>query len=289
MLYSSIPSAFATRLRALSALATAIGAAESSGNVVTFTPTGELGNVALTDANGDLLDGTDSGLVTTAGEAMLLYTYTTNDNDPINDNIVLGRAGGPTGDIVFAICLEETGGTPPESAKLWTVQYEAIDHGDDGNDHDSAVDLLNKIYVTASESFVFPLDTLASGQNAWSVFGTDASQIIVIPDQAGQTVNTSQGGGSTTIANSNQLMDGVGSSEDADGNALVFTFVSNSPGLFALDKKVTSDITYDSLLPSTGAEWSISQTQGGSDYAVVDGGTLDGEGDRHELRIGPGE
>ena len=98
VLFSSIPAAFSSRLGALTT-ATPIGAAESDGNVVTFAPTGTLGNIALTDANGAPLDGDDSGLVTTGGEAILLYTDT-------NDNIVLGKTAGGT--LVFAIYLEET-------------------------------------------------------------------------------------------------------------------------------------------------------------------------------------
>ena len=145
----------------------AIGAAESDGNVVTFNPTGTLGNIALTDANGDPLDGDDSGLDTTGGEDILLYTDT-------NDNIVLGKTAGGT--LVFAIYLEETGGPPPTGAKLWTVQYEAIDHGDDNpNDHDSAVDLTGLVHVTAFEEQNFSFSNAPSGQNLFMAFGNDVA------------------------------------------------------------------------------------------------------------------
>ena len=96
-----------------------------------------------------------------------------------NDNIVLGRAGGSTGDIVFAIYLEETGGTPPTGAKLWTVQYEAIDHGDDLNDHDSAVDLTGLVHVTAFEEQNFSFANAPSGQNLFMAFGTTSQAILV--------------------------------------------------------------------------------------------------------------
>ena len=76
-------------------------------------------DLAFTDANGDPLDGDSSGLFTTDGEEVFLFT------DTVNNNIVLGKTEG--GDIVFAIYLEETG-TPLSGAKMWTVQYESLDH-----------------------------------------------------------------------------------------------------------------------------------------------------------------
>ena len=113
---ASLPSAFTTRLSALLG-ATAgsevlIGAALSGydathltgQNVVTLTPTpgGTITGLAFTDSSGAPLNGVDSGKLTADGDHILLYT------DGTNNNILIGRAGGPTGDIVFAAYIEET-------------------------------------------------------------------------------------------------------------------------------------------------------------------------------------
>jgi hypothetical protein len=97
--YSSLPTVFSSRLATLTAATPAqevpIGAAASPENVVTFSSAGTLGNVALTDASGDPLDGDDSELTTTSGETIYLYS------DTANDNIVLGKTD--DGTIVIAI------------------------------------------------------------------------------------------------------------------------------------------------------------------------------------------
>ena len=82
---ATLPSAFSTRLTTLGFDPNdAIGAAESDGNVITINGTG-ISDLALTDANGDPLDGDSSGLFTTEGAEVFLYT------DPVNNNIVLGK------------------------------------------------------------------------------------------------------------------------------------------------------------------------------------------------------
>ena len=220
VLFASIPGVFSTRLGELTS-ATPIGAAESPGNVVTFNPTGTLGNIALTDADGNPLDGDDSGLVTTDGDAILLYTDE-------NDNIVLGKTADDT--LVFAIYLEETGGSPPTGAKLWTVQYLAIDHGDDGNDPDSAVDLTGLVHVTAFEEQDFSFANAPAGQNLFMMFGNASQAILVTGEDPaneseaenvsndGDSVNTGQGGGATTLGTEGQQIKAQ--------KALVVTFVS---------------------------------------------------------------
>ncbi|MDW7748016.1 DUF5801 repeats-in-toxin domain-containing protein [Halomonas sp.] len=273
VLFSSIPLDFSSRLTALYAPdepPTALGAAMSDGDVVTFNPTGELGNVALTGANGDPLDGDDSGLVTTdGGEAILLYT------DTDNDNIVLGKTA--SGTLVFAIYLEETGGTPPTGGKLWTVQYEAIDHGNDGNDHDSAVDLTGLVHVTAFEAQTFSFENAPSGNNLFMAFG-NASQALVITGEnpanesegenvsSGSTVNSSQGGGTTTL--------GIDGQQIKAQQAIVVTFVSgaepdylagpgagNDPGqpLSPTEALDEANIQFSGYVLAQAAEFTISQ------------------------------
>lgn len=271
VLYSALPSAFRTLLETLFPSAEALGAAESDGNIVSFSPTGTLGNISLTDANGDALDGDDSGLTTTSGDAILLYT------DPTNDNVVIGKTVGGT--IVFAIYLEPTGGTPPTGAKLWTVQYEAIDHGADGNDFDSYVDLTGLVHVTASDSQDFSFANAPSGQNLFMMFGS-ASQALLITGvdpanqsagenvSSGSTVNSSQGGGTTTLGTNGQQVKAQ--------QALVVTFVSganpdytagpnagNGPGepLSATEANVEANIQFSGYVLTQAAEFTISQMQ----------------------------
>src|SRR5262245_51492643 len=98
-----LPAAFSSRLTALGANpATAINAAVSNGNVLSISGvTGTISNLAFTDASGNALNGAASGLSTTDGQAISLFT------DTANDNILLGKT--PAGAVAFALFLEETG------------------------------------------------------------------------------------------------------------------------------------------------------------------------------------
>jgi hypothetical protein len=296
VLFASIPGVFSTRLGELTS-ATPIGAAESPGNVVTFNPTGTLGNIALTDADGNPLDGDDSGLVTTDGDAILLYTDE-------NDNIVLGKTADDT--LVFAIYLEETGGSPPTGAKLWTVQYLAIDHGDDGNDPDSAVDLTGLVHVTAFEEQDFSFANAPAGQNLFMMFGNASQAILVTGEDPanesagenvsndGDTVNTGKGGGATTLGTEGQQIKAQ--------KALVVTFVTggnpdyiagpgagNDPGqpLSQTEADDETNIDFTGYVTGTrAAEFTISQMTPGapSTTATVELEaylTADGTGDNY--------
>jgi hypothetical protein len=241
-----------------------VGVAESASTLLTVT--GTFNNLAFTNSTGAPLNGADSGLRTLDGKKILLYTDS-------NDNIVLGKVEGTGGagtaddTVAFAAYIDQqtatATGTP---VKIWMVTFQPIKHPD-GTDADEAVSILqNTLYVTAEGDLPFNLNTLASGQNRWNAFGDQSDQIIVISDQANQTVNTSKGGGATTIGNSNQMLDGVGSSQDANGEKMVFTFVENAGGLLTADKGTLAGIQYSTLKNAKAAEWSIAQTQGGSPY-----------------------
>lgn len=111
ILVASLPSAFSTRLTALgagtpagAALSGYTGAAGNTGSnafTVTPAPGGTITDISFTNSAGAPLNGLDSGLDTLDGVNILLYT------DTSNNNIVLGRAGGPAGAIVFAGYIEE--------------------------------------------------------------------------------------------------------------------------------------------------------------------------------------
>jgi hypothetical protein len=273
--FSSLPDPFKNRLNSLTSNDVPIGAAESPGDVVTFDPVGTLGDIALTDANGDPLDGDDSGLNTTSGEKIFLFTDSGAGSD---NNIVLGKTAGGT--IVFAIYLEPTGGNPSTGAKLWTVQYEAISHPDGGTtSFDEAVDLDGLVYVTANEAQTFSFANAPSGQNLFMMFG-DSSQALLITGEdpanqsagenvsSGSTVNSSQGGGTTTLGTDGQQVKAQ--------KALVVTFVSganpdylagpgagNNPGqpLSATEANVEANIQFTGYILTQAAEFTISQMQ----------------------------
>ncbi len=171
---SSLPTAFSTRLAAQSA-GTAINAALSGyngtntgTNAFTFSVSGTVTDMSFTDASGAPLNGVDSGLNTADGEDIFLYTDTT------NNNVVYGKTA--LNVVVFAAYLEETG-SPVTSAKIWTVQYEAISNPDAAN-ADDPVNLTDKIFVSVSQDTEFNLANAPSGQNLFLMFTTDSPTIL---------------------------------------------------------------------------------------------------------------
>ncbi|WP_282606529.1 DUF5801 repeats-in-toxin domain-containing protein [Pelagibius sp. Alg239-R121] len=91
----------------------------------------ELGGlVQLTDGEGELHDGTDSGLAATDGsESIYLYG---------DGTTVEGRIGGEDGEVAFTIHLD--------GETLWFVQHSAIEHPD-GESFDESVFLQNLAYT----------------------------------------------------------------------------------------------------------------------------------------------
>ncbi|MBP5060374.1 hypothetical protein HUS95_35805, partial [Pseudomonas chlororaphis] len=149
ILLTALPSAFATRLTALGAgTATdaalsgytgAVGDTGSNAFTLNLAPGAINVDISFTDSLGAPLNGLDSGLDTLDGTSILLYTDS-------NNNILLGRAGGPDGAIVFAAYIEETG-SPLSGGKIWTLEYQPLKHPDASNP-DDALNLLNKVFVS---------------------------------------------------------------------------------------------------------------------------------------------
>ncbi|UQS88628.1 DUF5801 domain-containing protein [Pseudomonas chlororaphis subsp. piscium] len=218
ILLSALPSTFATRLTALGAgtamdaalsgYTGAVGNTGSNAFTLNLTPGINVIDIKFTDSLGAALNGLDSGLDTLDGTSILLYTDT-------NNNILLGRAGGPGGAIVFAAYIEETG-SPVSGGKIWTVEYQPLKHPDASNP-DDALNLLNKVFVSTLQDG-FNLTNAPSGQNLFLMFTgsnptvvndggvlriSDPTIIATGKDPAdqssganintGDTVNTSQG------------------------------------------------------------------------------------------------
>ena len=268
----SLPTAFTTRL-ATQNVGTAINAALSGydgsntgTDAFTFSVSGTVTDMSFTDVDGAPLNGFDSGLDTAGGQDILLYT------DTINNNIVYGKTAG--GVVVFAAYLEETG-SPVTGAKIWTVQYQAIENPDPLS-ADEAVSLADQLYVSVSSAREFSLSNAPAGQNLFMMFG-DASAAIVVTGKSpanestgvafnsGNTVNTSLGGGLTTIGTNNQMIDPPSAKNPGEG--MYFTFVTGAnaddtvPNLDQNEADEESNIDFTGLLGTTAASFKIAQLQ----------------------------
>ncbi|MEX0163190.1 hypothetical protein MRBLPD1_001673 [Pseudomonas brassicacearum] len=289
ILVASLPTAFASRLTALGT-GTATGAALSGytgavGNTgsdaftVNAAPGATITNISFVGSTGAPLDGVDSGLDTLNGTSILLYTDT-------NDNIVLGRAGGPAGAIVFAAYIEETA----TGGKIWTVLYEPLQQPVDSNP-DDAVNLLDKVFIGASQDLQFSLANAPSGQNLFLMFTTanpttelvDGVLRITEPtiiatgkdpaDQSsganittGDTINTSQAGGPTTFGTNNQMI--------VEQEGIRFTFVTGArqdvtiPNLDQTEADEESNIDFTDVFNTKMANFDVVQLQAGKTAVV---------------------
>ncbi|MBB3240254.1 hypothetical protein FHW68_001745 [Pseudomonas sp. Tn43] len=293
ILVTSLPSTFATRLTALGA-GTATGAALSGytgavGNTgsnaftVTTDPGATITNISFVDSNGAPLNGLDSGLDTLDGTSILLYT------DANNDNIVLGRAGSATGAIVFAAYIEETG-SPVSGGKIWTVEYQPLKHPD-GTNPDDSLNLLDKVFVGASQDLEFSLANAPSGQNLFLMFTkanpatetvngvvriTDPTIIATGKDPAdqssganintGDTINTSQAGGPTTFGTNSQMI--------TEQEGIRYSFVTGArqdmtiPNLDQTEADVESNIDFTGVFNAKMANFDVVQLQSGKSAVV---------------------
>ncbi|SCY49192.1 DUF5801 repeats-in-toxin domain-containing protein [Nitrosospira sp. Nsp13] len=292
ILVSSLPAVFSTRLTALGAGTPTIGAALSGytgavgntgSNIVSITPApgGTITDLGLVGSNGAPLNGLDSGLDTLTGANILLYTDT-------NNNIVLGRVEG-TGDIVFALYLEETG-TPVSGAKIWSVQYAPLKNTNPANPDDS-LNLLDKVFVGASQDLTFSLANAPSGQNLFLAFTTanpttvndggviritdptiiatgknPANQSTGVNINTGDTINSSQGGGTTTFGTNSQMI--------TEQEGIRFSFVTGArqnvtiPNLDQNEADVEANIDFTNVFNARAATFDVVQLQSGKSAVV---------------------
>ena len=291
ILVASLPASFSTRLTALgagtatgAALSGYTGAAGNTGtNAFTFTGGGSITDIRFVDSAGAPLNGVDSGLDTLDGTSIFLYT------DTNNNNILLGRAGGADGAIVFAAYIEETG-SPVTGGKIWTVEYQPLKHPDATNPDDS-LNLLDKVFIGATQDLDFSLANAPSGQNLFLMFTklnpatetvggvvriTDPTIIATGKDPAdqssganintGDTINTSQGGGPTTIGTNNQMI--------VEQEGIRFSFVTGArqdvtvPNLSQTEADVESNIDFTAVYNTTSANFDVVQLQSGKSAVV---------------------
>ncbi|WP_256578650.1 DUF5801 repeats-in-toxin domain-containing protein [Pseudomonas sp. B28(2017)] len=297
----TLPTAFSGRLATLLAATapteTLIGAALSGYNgsntglnAFTIAPAagGVITDIRFTKADGTLLDGVDSERDTAGGVSIYLYT------DTENNNVLLGRAAklngdaDPAGAIVFAAYIEETG-SPVTGGKIWTVLYQPLYHGDTGTPDDS-INLDQKVFIGTSEDTNFSLAGAPSGQQLFLMFTTEGATADVngrIPgvsiivtgknplDQSASsaaitsadTVNSSQGGGNTTLGTNNQAI--------TEQEGLRFSFVTGAradvtiPNLSPGEAGVESNIDFTQYFGARAATFRVVQETGGTTAKVL--------------------
>ncbi|PTR29621.1 DUF5801 repeats-in-toxin domain-containing protein, partial [Pseudomonas sp. GV085] len=292
ILVTSLPTTFASRLTglgagtatgaALSGFTGAVGNTGSNAFTITSAPGASITDVSFVDSNGAPLSGVVSGLFTLDGISILLYTDT-------NNNIVLGRAGSASGAIVFAAFIEETG-SPVTGGKIWTVEYQPLRHTDATNADDS-LNLLNKVFIGASQDLEFSLANAPSGQNLFLMFTTatptvvndggvlritDPTIIATGKDPAdqssganittGDTINTSQAGGPTTFGTNNQMI--------TEQEGIRFSFVTGArqnvtiPNLDQNEADVESNVDFTGVFNAKSASFDVVQLQSGKSAVV---------------------
>ncbi|URM25915.1 DUF5801 domain-containing protein [Pseudomonas frederiksbergensis] len=291
ILVASLNSTFAARLTALgagtatgAALSGYTGAADNTGSnafTVSLDPGAGITDLSFVDNNGAPLNGLDSGLDTLDGTSILLYTDT-------NNNILLGRAGGPTGAIVFAAYIEETG-SPVTGGKIWMVEYQPLKHPVTTNADDS-LNLLDKVFIGATQDANFSLAGAPSGQQLFLMFTTEGATADVngrIPgvsiivtgknplDQSASsaaitsadTVNSSQGGGNTTLGTNNQAI--------TEQEGLRFSFVSGAradvtiPNLSPGEAGIEANIDFTQYFGARAATFQVVQETGGTTAKIL--------------------
>ncbi|WP_152033244.1 DUF5801 repeats-in-toxin domain-containing protein [Bradyrhizobium sp. DOA9] len=258
---TTLPSEFSTRLAALGAPGTEINHAVSSGDVITISGvTGAIGNLAFTDSTGGALDGDTSGLFTNDGEEVFLFA------DPTNDNIVVGKTAANV--IVFAVYLEQTA----TGAKIWSVQYEALEHPD-GTNPDDSLDLGSHLKVAVSEVINFGFAGAPSGSNLFMTFGDpNSTQIVVIGKDP---LNQSEGGNITSkdVLNISQAGSttsfGVNGNQINPGEGAYITYVTGAntnflvPNLDQNEADVEANIDFQNVFNATSASFTVNQTNPG--------------------------
>jgi hypothetical protein len=206
-------------------LATSIGIAKSADNYITLSGTGTINTLGFVDSSGGALPvlGSGTGAATNLfaldGGAISLFSDAT-----LGSRVVYGVD--TDGDIVFAMYMDANAGLT--SAKVWMIEFEALSNPNASNFDDPLT--LTGLGVGAGVSTEFNFSALPSGQNLFGTVGSASSGLIVFgktpvlnPDgtftNTSNTINTSQGGGPTTIGVNNQMFD--------PGEGAYFTFIKS--------------------------------------------------------------
>lgn len=261
-----------------STFATANGVARSATNYIALSGTGTITSLGFTTSAGAALPvygvdlvGAACNLTAVDGGAITLFADPASE---LGSRVAYGVD--EDGDIVFALYMEPNAGLT--SARVWMVQFEALDNPIDTN-HDDPL-TMSGLGVGAGASSEFNFAGLPSGQNLFGMVGSTTSGLIVIGKtpvlnadgtftNTSNTINTSQGGGNTTIGVNNQMLD--------PGEGAYFTYVRGANANFTgfnLDANEADDADNMLYTDSNGATndtievdsafLRIAQIQGGS-------------------------
>ncbi|MFD1692191.1 DUF4888 domain-containing protein [Azotobacter chroococcum] len=189
---------------------------------------------------------------------------TTAGGDPItlvriNDTTIFGYAdrGGANERVAFALVLEKIAPTvgDPGGARVTIVQYEAIEHPDNGS-FDEAVDLTGLVFVDAVQDVAFDdFSTAAAGQNLWNSVTDTATGI--------QLLFTGLDFGSDTV-NTSDFAIGSNSQSIAIGDGIVVDFVKNQTPAKDTDAKTVTTINFTERVEGPSGSFTLVQT-GGND------------------------
>ncbi|ETD38004.1 hypothetical protein U724_14115, partial [Pseudomonas chlororaphis subsp. aurantiaca PB-St2] len=172
----------------------------------------------------------------------------------------------------------------------WTVEYQPLKHPDASNP-DDALNLLNKVFVSTVQDAGFSLANAPSGQNLFLMFTaanptvindggvlriTNPTLIATGKDPAdqssganintGDTINTSQGGGPTTLGTNNQMI--------VEQEGIRISFVTGArqnvtvPNLDQNEADVESNIDFTAVFNTKSAVFDVVQLQGGKTAMV---------------------
>ncbi|WP_349568619.1 DUF5801 repeats-in-toxin domain-containing protein [Azotobacter salinestris] len=197
-----------------------------------------------------------SSLSTTAGSDPITLVW-------INATTVFGYANrGLDGErVAFALVLEKIESTvgDPGGARITIVQYEAIEHPDNGS-FDEAVDLTGLVYVDAAENLQFDdFSSAPAGQNLWtSVSDSGGEQILVTGLRLGiDTVNTR----ATSLGSNNQSIEA--------GEGLVFDFVTGQTPPTSTTAKSLANINFTDRVEGTEGSFTLVQVGGSATNRVA--------------------
>jgi hypothetical protein len=254
--------------------ATQSGVAESASNFITVSG-GTVASLGFVDGNGGALPvyaGVATGGVTTGLSAVNGGSISLFADASLRNRMVLGVDA--NNDVVFAIFMDPNAALT--SARVWMVQFEAISNPNATNPDDS-VNLFDSIGVAASTTLAFDFNALPSGQNLFGTVGDTSNALVVIGrdvvlkadgtfTNASNTINTSQGGGPTTIGVNNQMFDATEGAYFTYVKDPVANFLAGAPnGLDQNEADQAGNIQYTGgTLEATGASATVSQIQGNS-------------------------
>ncbi|HSF95137.1 MAG TPA: hypothetical protein VLA52_08925, partial [Thermohalobaculum sp.] len=289
-------------------------AAKSQTNLITVTSDGNLTDISLTGAYDDkgnadpsddtvtplnvydpvaenFGDGGATGLTTTDGNAILLYSDVDNSGTGfaeaagLTGNVVFGIED-TTGDIVFIIFMEETdlgvvAGLDTTQLQFSMLTFEAIQHDTAGTTvaaHDDSVNLGDFLSLSVGETTKFDFSNAPAGKSLFLMAqdSNNGTAVVVTSDALEVQINTSKAQ-ETTI--------GWGSQGINAGETVVLTFVSGGldsnfviPNLDQNEADVAGNIVFDNPVPVDSGSFEIAQKVGSATAAIrlraYDGSTV---------------